>query len=59
VTVYKDLIAGKADFSVYLGRRCQTHSLVDWIQFLRLVNMGEIALAALQVLQLNTHHKLA
>jgi hypothetical protein len=55
MAVYKDLITGKPDFSIYGCRRRQTYSLVDWVKFFRLVNMSEIALTTLQVLQLNTH----
>ena len=43
-------------FPVTARRLGQSYSFVDWVQLFRLINMGEIALATLQVLQLNPHH---
>jgi hypothetical protein len=59
MSVDKDLIARKPDLASDSGRLSQSYSFVDWIQFVRLINVSEIALAALQVLQLNPHRSLA
>jgi hypothetical protein len=56
VSVDKDLIASQPNLCRRYGCRFnQSYSLVDRIEILRLINVSEIALTALQVLQLNPH----